>query len=81
MSIECQSRLHQLIHFTLIDTQPWIPLVCLILNFVCHIVHEGRNIAGLKLDLDLPNRVSALTLLKTYNHRFVIVLFRILAAT
>ena len=47
---------------------------------VPHIVHEGRKI-GLQLDMGMPNRVSALSLLKTCIHRFVNVLFRILAAT
>lgn len=34
---------------------------------VPQIVHEGRKIVGLKLDMGMPNRVSALTLLKTYS--------------
>ena len=48
---------------------------------VPQIVHEGRKIVRLKLDMGMPNRVSSLTLLKTCIHRFVNVLFRILAAT
>ena len=35
-------------------------------RLVLQIVHEGRKVAGIKLDMGVPNRVSALTLLKIY---------------